>query len=234
MIQNQHDYWIVWAITAGIAFPLLVGYLTGSFWGAFFLGVCGRFFFIHQSVFLINSACHMFGKPTYDLNASARDSWVCAFLTHGEGFHSYHHRFPSDYRNGVRWYQWDPTKWTIRFLSWLGLASDLNRTPEVQIMAVRTEVEHQKLLMDLSKVKKPAFSQAIEHLNEFYLSHKSKLKTWEACAHEYQQLCRKMTHDSIEQLKQKTLQMEKAREDFFDSHREWLQLTRRLTYLLPT
>jgi stearoyl-CoA desaturase (delta-9 desaturase) len=49
-------------------------------------------------------------------------------LTNGEGYHNFHHRFPSDYRNGVRWYHWDPTKWLIWTLSLAGLTSGLKRT----------------------------------------------------------------------------------------------------------
>ena len=40
-------------------------------------------------------------------------SRVCQ-VTVGEGYHNFHHEFPSDYRNGVEWYQYDPTKWFIR------------------------------------------------------------------------------------------------------------------------
>ena len=204
-------------------------FLTGSFWGAFFLGVCARLFFIHQAVFCINSACHTFGKPTYDLEGTAKDSWVCAILTNGEGYHSYHHRFPSDYRNGVRWYQWDPTKWVVKFLSWVGLTQDLNRTPEVQILAVRTEVEHHRLSQSLSGQDK--LKQAALHLDEFYSSLRLKLKAWEARVQEYQQMCRKMTHNSFEQLKQKTLQIQKAREEFIHLRREWVELVRQFSYL---
>ena len=42
-------------------------------------------------------------------------------------------RFPSDYRNGVEWYQYDPTKWFIRACAFIGLASDLHRFPSNEI-----------------------------------------------------------------------------------------------------
>jgi stearoyl-CoA desaturase (delta-9 desaturase) len=38
---------------------------------------------------------------------------VTALVTFGEGYHSFHHRFPFDYRNRIRWYQYDPSKWLI-------------------------------------------------------------------------------------------------------------------------
>ena len=64
---------------------------------------------------------------------AARDNWLVAMLTLGEGYHSFHHRFPSDFRNGIRWYQWDPTKWLIRTLRTIGLASDLRSATPPQI-----------------------------------------------------------------------------------------------------
>jgi stearoyl-CoA desaturase (delta-9 desaturase) len=35
--------------------------------------------------------------------------------------------YQGDYRNGVQWYNFDPSKWLIWMLSKLGLAYDLRR-----------------------------------------------------------------------------------------------------------
>jgi len=56
-----------------------------------------------------------------------------ALLTNGEGYHGFHHRFPSDYRNGIRWYDWDPTKWIIFILSKFQLTWDLKKTSPQRI-----------------------------------------------------------------------------------------------------
>ena len=45
----------------------------------------------------------------------------------GEGYHNYHHEFQHDYRNGVKAWHWDPTKWIIWSFSKLGLVSHLRR-----------------------------------------------------------------------------------------------------------
>ena len=45
-----------------------------------------------------------------------------ALVTFGEGYHNYHHEFQHDYRNGVKPWQFDPTKWIIWTLAKLGLA----------------------------------------------------------------------------------------------------------------
>ncbi|HWC64736.1 MAG TPA: acyl-CoA desaturase, partial [Thermoanaerobaculia bacterium] len=66
-----------------------------------------------------------------------RDNWMLALVTFGEGYHSFHHRFPADFRNGVRWYHWDPAKWMIRGLKAVGLASDLRATAAPMIEGAR-------------------------------------------------------------------------------------------------
>jgi stearoyl-CoA desaturase (delta-9 desaturase) len=51
-------------------------------------------------------------------------------LTFGEGYHNFHHEFPSDYRNAIKFYQYDPTKWVITALSYIGQTYDLKIFPE--------------------------------------------------------------------------------------------------------
>jgi stearoyl-CoA desaturase (delta-9 desaturase) len=34
-----------------------------------------------------------------------------------DSYHNFHHEFPSDYRNAIIWYQYDPTKWLIYLFS---------------------------------------------------------------------------------------------------------------------
>jgi stearoyl-CoA desaturase (delta-9 desaturase) len=98
--------------------------------------------------FFINSLCHTIGRQPYSSTHSARDSAVMAFFTFGEGYHNYHHEFQHDYRNGVKPWQWDPSKWTIWMLSKLGLAWDLRRVPDSRIVLAemreaRKRAQHQ-------------------------------------------------------------------------------------------
>src|SRR5262249_56936546 len=72
-------------------------------------------------------ACHTIGRQPYSTRCSARDSLLMALFTFGEGYHNYHHEFQHDYRNGVKPWQWDPTKWLIWSLSRIGLTSGLRR-----------------------------------------------------------------------------------------------------------
>ena len=124
----QHKYYRWIGLSMSFAFPALLGWafdrpMAGLIWGGLLRQVI-----VHHSTFLINSAAHYFGSKPFSKNISARDSWWLALFSFGEGFHNFHHAYPSDYRNGVRWYHWDPTKWLVRGLAPLGLTWNL-RTP---------------------------------------------------------------------------------------------------------
>ena len=62
---------------------------------------------------------------------------MTALITFGEGYHSFHHRFQSDYRTGIRWWDYDPAKWTVWLLARVGLARDLRKTSREAITAAR-------------------------------------------------------------------------------------------------
>jgi stearoyl-CoA desaturase (Delta-9 desaturase) len=67
-----------------------------------------------------------------------------AIVTLGEGYHNYHHEFQHDYRNGVKPWQIDPTKWIIWTLSKLGLTRKLRRVPpEKIVLAELAEAQRQ-------------------------------------------------------------------------------------------
>jgi len=134
LIMNQAKHYVPWAVTAGVITPVLIGSLWGHALSAFILSVCLRVTLVYHSTWCINSVCHTFGNRTYDTQGTARDHWLVAFLTFGEGYHNFHHRFPSDYRNGVKWYHLDPSKWIIALWEKLGLAWDLMRVPQDRIV----------------------------------------------------------------------------------------------------
>ena len=67
-----------------------------------------------------------------------------AIITLGEGYHNYHHEFQHDYRNGVKPWQIDSTKWIIWTLSQVGLVKQLRRIPmERIILSELAEVQRQ-------------------------------------------------------------------------------------------
>ena len=64
----------------------------------------------------------------------------------GEGYHNFHHIFEGDYRNGVRWYHWDPTKWMIRSMEVFGQTYRLNRVSPLLMLKKRMLMEQKRLV----------------------------------------------------------------------------------------
>lgn len=139
MFQHRHYLWFAFGSNFGIVMAL--GALYGDMWGFVLVAGFLRLFVSHHATFFINSLAHMWGRQPYTTTNTAKDNDVLALFTWGEGYHNYHHYFQWDYRNGIRWWQWDPTKWAIATASGLGLASDLKRVPEVKIQQARVTRE---------------------------------------------------------------------------------------------
>jgi stearoyl-CoA desaturase (delta-9 desaturase) len=127
-------------LIAGLGIPTLIGAFFGRPVGGLLWGGFLRIVLIHHTTFLVNSVAHLYGRRPYTEGSSARDNALLSFVTNGEGYHNFHHKFPSDFRNGVRWYQWDPTKWLIAFLSFAGLAHHLVQTPRSVIEKTRLRI----------------------------------------------------------------------------------------------
>ena len=140
----QHKYYIWLVLLMNFGPPLLMGFITGDYLANFLLIGVLRLVVTHHCTFFINSLAHHWGKQPYSDSCTARDNGLLALFTYGEGYHNYHHRFQTDYRNGIRWWHYDPTKWLIFTSSLAGLASDLRRIPKDTIEAARLEMQ-QKL-----------------------------------------------------------------------------------------
>ncbi len=140
LVRLQHRHYLFLAFIIGFAMPGVLGSLWSDTTGVVLIGGCLRVVLQWHATFAVNSIAHTIGRRPYTTMVSARDSWFTALLTLGEGYHNYHHRFPSDYRNGVRWYQFDPTKWLIWVLAELRLAKGLRRVPPEVIERVRASV----------------------------------------------------------------------------------------------
>ena len=121
--------------------------------GGFLIPGIARIVVAQHCTFFINSFCHMLGRQPYSTSHTARDSAIMAFLTFGEGYHNYHHEFQHDYRNGVKPWQWDPSKWTIWTLSKLGLVDGLRRVPDGRILLAEMGEAHRKAQKKLAELR---------------------------------------------------------------------------------
>ena len=146
--QHRYHFWIGGVVSA---LPVLtVGWMTHNVIGQLIIGLLLRIVATHHSTFLINSAAHWFGTQPYTDANSARDNALLAPFTFGEGYHNYHHMWQWDYRNGPRWYQWDPAKWLIAAAAWVGLARGLRRVPATEIQRARVAMEARRLVAVLA------------------------------------------------------------------------------------
>ena len=183
VLVAQDKYYALWILLANIGLPALFGWMVGDIAGTLVLAGLLRLVLSHHFTFFINSLCHMFGTRPYTDTNTARDNPILAIFTWGEGYHNYHHFFQYDYRNGVKWWQYDPSKWIIYGLSKIGLTWDLKRIPDVTIQHAQTE-----MAFKLAEKKVATFSgnltsdfQAIkDRLNSEQQAFKQTIAEWQA------------------------------------------------------
>jgi stearoyl-CoA desaturase (Delta-9 desaturase) len=129
VVMWQHRYYVP-IMLSGLAVPFVVGFVYNG-WiaglGCFLFAGIARIFFVLNSTFCINSICHLWGAQPHTRADSSRDSWLVSLVTFGEGYHNFHHAHQRDYRNGPRWYNFDPSKWVIFGMSTVGVAWNLCR-----------------------------------------------------------------------------------------------------------
>ena len=143
IVMWQHNHYVPILLVANFGLTGLLGWLNGSVLGMLLLAGVFRVVAVHHATFFINSLAHIWGKRPYTDENTARDNGFVALFTFGEGYHNYHHIFEYDYRNGIRWWQYDPTKWLIRGLSFVGLTWNLRRTPEERIEKAKAAMQLQ-------------------------------------------------------------------------------------------
>jgi len=153
MIVWQHKYYLHISLGVGVVLPVLIGALWGDMRGAYFYAVAARVFFVHHATFFVNSLAHTLGDKTFSDLHTAFDSFVTAILTLGEGYHNYHHEFPSDYRNGIKFYHYDPTKWLIKGLSLFGQTFNLKAMSEEEIEKARLQMQQRHIDVETAKLK---------------------------------------------------------------------------------
>lgn len=150
IVMWQDKYYGILAIVTNFGFPLIFGVVHGDIWGALLLVGVVRLVLNHHTTFFINSLAHVWGSQPYTDKNTARDNGILAFLTFGEGYHNYHHIFENDYRNGIRWWQFDPTKWLIKSCSYFGFTRKLRVSPEDRIEKARAKMQLVRLQAKLT------------------------------------------------------------------------------------
>lgn len=224
LIRFQDRYIFTLGVLFGFILPLGLGALWGDPWGGLFLAGFARVVMNHHFTFFINSLCHMWGARPYSATDSARDNWVLSLFTYGEGYHNFHHSFPADYRNGIKAYHWDPTKWAIWLLTLVGLTKDLKRVPERNTLVSRLRLQEARLLARWQEKKGAALNEfqmrvvatrvRLEQAHVRFL----ELKT------EYRRLKKQKTDQFHERVQQIRIEMNDARLRLRESSQAWMRL----------
>ena len=107
--------WIGW----GSASALQLG-LSMIVWGVYV-----RIIAVWHITWSVNSLSHLFGYQNYETEEHSRNNWFVALLTVGEGWHNNHHEDPSTACLQHRWWEIDISYYEIKFLEWIGLASEV-------------------------------------------------------------------------------------------------------------
>ena len=186
--QDKH-YWTL-SFSLNVLLTLAIGFLLGDALGGLLLMGFLRLFLCHHTTFFINSLAHYWGNQPYSDESSARDNPVIALLTYGEGYHNYHHTFQWDYRNGLRWYQFDPTKWLIGSLSWVRLTSNLKRVAPEKIEAKIAEMELKRATAKLLTMPSIDAEELRHKLEEEYARLTGLLNDWARCRQEWLEMKR--------------------------------------------
>ncbi|KAJ1727911.1 hypothetical protein LPJ61_004329 [Coemansia biformis] len=180
VVWQYNYYFYICGFTSLVLPTVICGYFLGDWKGGFFWGAVARLVGVQQVTFCVNSVAHTFGTQPYSDEQTPRDNWITGIFTLGEGYHNFHHAFPNDYRNGVRWYDVDLTKWVLWLLEQVHLAFDLKRFPRNEIMKGRAAM---KLKNAEKYAKRVNFGTPVDELamfteSEFVAEVKERGKKW--------------------------------------------------------
>lgn len=219
IVMWQHRNYLALTLLTNFGWPIVLGLMVGDVLGAMLLVGFLRLVINHHTTFFINSLAHMWGRQPYTDRNSARDNGWLALLTFGEGYHNYHHIFSADYRNGIRWWQFDPTKWLIKSCSWLGLTRGLKKVSEYQIEKAKLEMQF-KRFRARSEDKPQA---VVERLHEEYDLLLEKLKAYYQARKQLLDTKTKSLRDHIH-LPSLQQQVDELKLAFREHKREWRRM----------
>jgi len=182
IVMFQHRFYLPLTLAMNIGLPLLAGWIVGDAWGVFLLAGVLRLVLNLHFTWFINSLAHMWGSQPYTDENTARDNAALAFLTYGEGYHNFHHIFQNDYRNGVKWWHFDPTKWVIAGLSYVGLASHLKRVPDLWIQRAQVAMQFKRMEQTLEARRSSTGDESTDRMRarvaEEYAAFRRSLEEW--------------------------------------------------------
>lgn len=91
-------------------------------WGVVLRTVC-----VWHIAWSVNSIAHIWGYQNYETKDQSRNNWIVGLISNGEGWHNNHHWDQRCAMHGHKWWEFDVTWITIRFLEMIGLAKNVVR-----------------------------------------------------------------------------------------------------------
>lgn len=168
IVMWQHNNYLLLTVLTNFGIPLLLGVLTGNMLGMLLSVGVLRLVLSHHFTFFINSLAHIWGKQPYTDTNTARDNGWLALVTYGEGYHNFHHIFEFDYRNGIRWWHFDPTKWLIKGCSFIGLTHNLKVCPEDKIVKAKALMQLKRAQAKALQLQLPDAEQLLQKMEHEY------------------------------------------------------------------
>ncbi|MDN3611703.1 acyl-CoA desaturase [Vibrio ostreicida] len=218
IVMWQHKYYLPLAIAMNIGVPLVLGIVYQDIIGMLLIICIVRLVLSHHSTFFINSLAHIWGSQPYTDKNTARDNAILAVFTFGEGYHNYHHIFENDYRNGIHWWQYDPTKWLIKSSSWVGLTTRLRVTPKIKIekamakqalaIASKNISQHPNAKL-INEALNKEFDALMKKMSDYYALKKELLESKKS------DLAKKYEHSAL------TVRYQQMKDDFKSQRRSW-------------
>ena len=111
-------------------------YWGENYWNALFVCSFLRYALTLNATWLVNSAAHLWGQRPYDKHINPAENLFVAASAVGEGFHNYHHTYPSDYSTSEFGWRINITTMFIDFMYFIGLATD-RKKPSAEIVQKR-------------------------------------------------------------------------------------------------
>ncbi|MGH8046949.1 MAG: fatty acid desaturase [Chthoniobacterales bacterium] len=222
LVVWQHRYFVPLGVFVSFVLPPAIGYAWGgwpSALGSFLLAGVARVVIVHHMTFCINSLCHWTGSRPYSSESSARDSFFMAIFTFGEGYHNYHHEFQHDYRNGVKPWQFDPTKWAIRALQMFGLVRNLRTVPRAKIL--QAEITEQRRRIDKQLAANGSDGALMQILHSAQVALDEAFAKWAHLQEEFREVRDKRIKANRERREVVKRQLREASERLGDALRHW-------------
>ncbi|KAI1283693.1 Stearoyl-CoA desaturase 5 [Halotydeus destructor] len=153
LLSFQRKYYVPLYLSMTIVIPSAIPVImwNESIWISYLSVYVLRYVVNLHITWFVNSAAHMFGdRPYDDKMAPAENPWV-SIVTHGEGYHNFHHKFPSDYQASEHGHGFNLTTHFINLMAKLGQAHDLKRVSDTVVMSCKSNTVNNNNFRDSLK-----------------------------------------------------------------------------------